>query len=925
MFSTRIKILVGYALLAVVLVSATWMVYDNTRSLSAVNEASERLMARRNIVDSLVFTMLETANAERSVLLGDAGNWQRFDEALTSSAANAMRLRPLLMDTMKQQRLDSLITLLKAKRENTLLVMKELNNDCRDIYYNNKLEALHSGRDSIVISPQTKERHEQHETVYEVVKTKRGFFRRLGDAFRKQHTDTVRTTRLTHQPSTDTINHRLNIADSVANVLAEIHSEQQRASDRQQDAISSRNRQLQRVSIQLTKRTWLLIEDIQSDEHNALQRVVGKAMSSRRAMIVRIAVLGLLAILSAAILVVYILRDIKRERRDRQRIIEAKAETERIMQQRERLLLTITHDIKAPAASIAGFIDLLSEYVDQPKAVGYLQNISGSAKHLLQLVSALLDYHKLESGKAERHEVSFAPAVLISECVAQMQPLAMEKKLKLTTDVQVTESTLCRSDAFRIKQIVNNLVGNAIKYTDKGEVRVGVNIANRQLSIIVKDTGCGMTPDELQTVFNAFTRLPGAQGKEGVGLGLTITREIVTLLGGEINVQSAKGKGSTFTVSLPVKIVTNHGVHQQNKQTQGVHLSQVHQQSNQQVHQQSQPDSLIGALETSAPPKDKSQHPTLSVVIVDDDRLQGQLLTEMLQRIEGISFNTTTTIHASEAIAIATESAPNIVFTDIEMPEMNGCEIMRRIRNNAEVQQRSCTTKFVAMTAHEQSIMPQLRSDGFDACLFKPFSVQTLAATICQLTGVAVKVSENSKRNIAGETENSKLKSLALASVSTSRAQNSKLRTALLPFTDGDPEAERQIIGDIRKSIEEYLEMIGDGSDPERIAKAVHKAMPLLEMLEPGKNEWLAPLQGVHLSQVHQQSKQQAHQQSKHDSLVGALETSAPPNKQQVHQQTQHDNLVGALETSAPPNDQERERLTKQLIEKLKNILCNIY
>ena len=907
MFSTRIKILVGYALLAVVLVSATWMVYDNTRSLSAVNEASERLMARRDIVDSLVFTMLETANAERSVLLGDAGKWQRFDEALNSSAANAMRLRPLLMDTLKQQRLDSLITLLKAKRENTLLVMKELNNDCRDIYYNNKLEALHSGRDSIVISPQTKERHEQHETVYEVVKTKRGFFRRLGDAFRKQHTDTVSTTRLTHQPSTATINHRLNIADSVANVLAEIHSEQQRASDRKQNAISSRNRQLQRVSIQLTKRTWLLIEDIQSDEHNALQRVVGKAMSSRRAMIVRIAVLGLLAILSAAILVVYILRDIKRERRDRQRIIEAKAETERIMQQRERLLLTITHDIKAPAASIAGFIDLLSEYVDQPKAVGYLQNISGSAKHLLQLVSALLDYHKLESGKAERHEVSFAPAVLISECVAQMQPLAMEKKLKLATDVQVTESMLCRSDAFRIKQIVNNLVGNAIKYTDKGEVRVGVNIANRQLSISVKDTGCGMTPDELQTVFNAFTRLPGAQGKEGVGLGLTITREIVTLLGGEINVQSAKGKGSTFTVSLPVKIVTNQGVHQQNKQTQGVHLSQVHQQSQQskqQLHQQSQRDSLVGALETSAPPKDKSQHPTLSVVIVDDDRLQGQLLTEMLQRIEGISFNTTTTIHASEAIAIATESAPNIVFTDIEMPEMNGSEIMRRIRNNTEVQQRSCTTKFVAMTAHEQSIMPQLRSDGFDACLFKPFSVQTLAATICQLTGIAVRVSENSKLKTAGEAENnSKLKIQNSCSGKRLYEPSAKLRTALLPFTDGDPEAERQIIGDIRKSIEEYLEMIGDGSDPERIAKAVHKAMPLLEMLEPGKNEWLAPLQGVH-----QKSKQ-----------------TKGVHLSQVHQQTQHDSLVGALETSAPPNDQERERLTKQLIEKLKNILCNIY
>ena len=981
MFSTRIKILVGYALLAIVLLSATWMVYDNTRSLSAVNHASERFMARRDIVDSLVFSMLETANAERSVLLGDASKWERFDRALSGSKRQARKLRLLLNDTLKQQRLDTLMALLIAKRENTLLVMNVLKNNSRDIYYNNKVEALHSGRDSIVISPQTKERHEQHETVYEVVKTKRGFFRRLGDAFRKQRTDTISTTRLTHQPSTDTIHHRLNIADSVANALAEIHSEQQRANDRQQDIISTRNDRLQLVSIQLTKRTWQLLEDIQSDEHNALQRVVGKAISSRRAMIVRIAVLGLLAILSAAILVVYILRDIKRERRDRQRILEAKTETERIMQQRERLLLTITHDIKAPAASIAGFIDLLSEYVDRPKAVGYLQSISGSANHLLQLVSALLDYHKLESGKAERHEVSFQPAALVSECVAQMQPLAMAKQLRLATDINVAEDMFCRSDAFRIKQIVNNLVSNAIKYTDEGEVRVGITVLNGWMTLSVSDTGCGMTPEELQSVFNAFTRLPGAQGKEGVGLGLTITREIVTLLGGRINVTSAKGKGTTFRVCLPVKVVTNQGihsggalvssaptkqqVHQQSKHTQGVHLSplgfrrlpeqEVHQQSKE-VHQQSKHNSMVGALETSAPPKGNSQHlntstsqPIISVVIVDDDRLQGQLLNEMLRRIDGVQFDITTTIHADEAISIAVEKNPHIVFTDIEMPEMNGSEIMRRIRSassaTSAIDKPVLRTKFVAMTAHEQSIMPQLRSDGFDACLFKPFSVQTLAATICQLTGAAVRVSEkeqNSKHTFAGEAENnSKLKTqhstLNIAGEAENnsklKTQNSKLKTALLPFTDGDPEAEAQIIGDIRKSIEEYLEMIGDGSDPERVAKAAHKALPLLEMLEPGKNQWVAPLQtpggalvSARLSPLARArsapTKQQHPQSEEKNILVGALETSAPPGETTTPPE---ETSAPPEETTTPPNEQERERLTKQLIEKLKEILCDIY
>ena len=281
---------------------------------------------------------------------------------------------------------------------------------------------------------------------------------------------------------------------------------------------------------------------------------MGKAISSRRAMIVRIAVLGLLAILSA---------------------------------------------------SIAGFIDLLSEYVDRPKAVGYLQSISGSANYLLQLVSALLDYHKLESGKAERHEVSFQPTALVSECVAQMQPLAMAKQLRLVTDINVAEDMFCRSDAFRIKQIVNNLVSNAIKYTDEGEVRVGITVLNGWMTLSVSDTGCGMTPEELQSVFNAFTRLPGAQGKEGVGLGLTITREIVTLLGGRINVASTKGKGTTFRVCLPVKVVANQGIHSGGALVSSAPIQQPGGAPTKQQYSQSEEKNiLVGALETSASPEE---------------------------------------------------------------------------------------------------------------------------------------------------------------------------------------------------------------------------------------------------------------------------------------------------------------------------------
>lgn len=804
MFSTRIKILVGYALLAIVLLSATWMIYDNTRSLTAVNNASERLMARRDIVDTLVFSMLETANAERSILLGDASEWQRFDHAISNSTEKARQLRPLISDSLKRQRLDTLVILLKAKRQNTMLVMAELGKDNRDIFYSNKMKALHSGRDSVVIHPRTAEQHDQRETVYEIVKTKKGFFRRLGDAFRRQHTDTVGMTRVQKRATADTVNHRVDIADSVANALAEIQQKQQRESGRQKERIAGRNSELQRVSILLAWRTGQLLEDIQNDEHTALRRVVDKAMNSRRTMIMRIAGLGLLAILSAAILVVYILRDIRRERRDRQRIIEAKAETERIMQQRERLLLTITHDIKAPAASIAGFIDLLAEYVDRPKAIGYLKSIGGSAQHLLQLVSALLDYHQLESGKVEIHEESFSPATLIRECVGGMQPQALEKGLLLESNINVADNMVCRSDAFRIKQIVNNLVGNAIKYTDEGKVTVSTAYMSGRLTIGVADTGCGMTPEEQQRVFNAFTRLPGAQRKEGVGLGLSIAREIVERLGGSINLVSRKGEGSKFTVVIPME--TANGNDDKAETTIDIEIDET---------------AEAGAGISQSNENRNSGDKSLRILIVDDDKLQQQLLLEMFARVEGILLDITSTTHACEAIQLAHNIKPDIVFTDIEMPEMNGNEIMKRIRENG------MAMKFVAITAHEPSIMPKLRNEGFDACLFKPFSVQTLAATICQITGHMVRVKEKQQDSTADS-----------------------LRSALLPFTDGDAEAERQIITDICRSIDEYLELLGDADNSDSIAKAAHKAMPLLEMIKPGSNSWLTPITPEHIAET---------------------------------------------------------------------------
>lgn len=784
-------------MLAVVIAIATWQVYDNSRLFVALNNASEQLLKRRDVVDSLVCSLLETNNAERSVLLGEGSEWPHFNRSVATSEQKAKQLKPFIADQGQRQRIDTLVELIHMKRENTKRVAQLMAFDNRDAFYRDKVQALQSGRDSVVIHSKLYGQHGQREKVYEIIKSKRGFFRRLGDAFRRQHADTVGVTNILHATKADSTAQRINIADSVANILTDIQNEEQKQNSRQQENVAARLNRLQRVSLQLSQRTGLLLEHIQREEKNALQKALGHAMQSRHKMVVRIAIIGLVAILIAALLVAYILRDIKRERRDRQRIVEAKAETERIMAQRERLLLTITHDIKAPAASIAGFIELLSEQVSHPKALAYIDSMRHSAIHLQQLVAALLDYHLLESGKAERHDVSFVPQQLAKNCVEEFKPMAAEKGLDITLGTLTPNcGDLWRSDAFRVKQIMSNLIGNAVKYTDRGGVKVEIRISPRQhLIIYVSDTGRGMSQANCQRIFDAFTRLPNGQGKEGVGLGLSITREVVQMLGGTITVTSEEGKGSCFTVSLPIK-------KEEKKQKKDV-------------------EENVASVETNRSSTEAKEATTeINILAVDDDALQLELFKEMAQKIGGAKLNISTTTSASEAIKLAEETKPQIMFTDIEMPEMSGKDMIKHVKNS--------DMSTVAMTAHDPSIMTSLKKAGFSTCLFKPFNAATLAATLAQITRLPLSVK-------AAE-------------------QKASFFAPLTAFAEGDTEAEQEILTQVGESIKEYRQMLeqglksnGEELQRDSISRAAHKAMPLLTMLKPGQCGWLQAITPEHI------------------------------------------------------------------------------
>ena len=264
--NTHLKIAIGYIVLIVVLGFSGWLLYSNMRSQQNVSEASVIFMRRQNAAEQMIYSMLKVSTAERAVCLGQVEEWGSYNEAVDSARKATSGLRSLVSDPRQQERIDSLQLLLTMKYNNVRLVIAELVNDKSDTLYYNKVKNLHSGHDSLVIRPKTAEIKENKQTVYEVIKTKRGFFARLADAFRKQYADTVSVRQEELGQVTDSVGHTINIADTVADVLSEIKLAENKAKQQHKDNVNRKARNLQMVSMQLAQRMQQLLEDVQGGE-----------------------------------------------------------------------------------------------------------------------------------------------------------------------------------------------------------------------------------------------------------------------------------------------------------------------------------------------------------------------------------------------------------------------------------------------------------------------------------------------------------------------------------------------------------------------------------------------------------------------------------------------------------------------------------
>ena len=744
-----LKVALGYCIIAIIMILAISLVYSNTKSIIAINEASREYIKKKDAADSTMTSLLKE----------EQKNLKQLSDAMAGKSTSN--------------------------------------------YLQDKVKSLNTGKDSIVVHSKAPQTHEAKKTTVEVMKTRRGFFRRLADAFKKEHAETLSIKQDSNRAIIDSITTPVNVAENVANILDQIDKKEKVATQDHKESINKEMEDLKIVSTKLALRSAKQLSDVHQRERDSMQKAINKAMAARRQLLWQIGLLTLITLFAIIVMIWFIWRDARKERIYRENLEAANEEIQRIMNQRERLLLTITHDIKAPAASISGFIDLMKEYVTEAQGMECLQNIKNSAAHLSRLVASLLDYHQLENGLMKVQPVSFSPAQLVKESVEGMRLRAKEKGLSISYEMTMgmkkeanqeneTDKELFLADAFRIRQILDNLVSNAIKYTDHGsvniEARVSKIMGKLTLTMSVKDTGKGMTDEEKQKVFQAFTRLKSAQGIEGTGLGLSITQELVSLLGGEILLRSTLGKGSSFIVTLPIEPAPKDDSQEDIKQTSD--------------HQE--------AKDSDNKKKAQQEFANHKVLILDDDKLQLQLLQEMLRRIAGDSWQVFACNHVIDALTILHNEQPALMLMDIEMPEMNGTEMITHINHT--------NMTVIAMTAHDTSIREQLIKAGFDDCLFKPFSIEKLSAI------------------------------LGIDSEPQSHFD------ALLAFAEDDEEAAKEILNTVKQELAEHLKnlketMEEDSLSIDKIGKAAHKLLPIASMMQMSCLEELKALSPEHIQE----------------------------------------------------------------------------
>lgn len=785
MFSTSTKIAFGYILLICLLFGAIGYIHQQMTLLTTPTGLEETISNRRKTTHQIVTQLYEAEIIGQTLRIGRLNEYPKYKRAMKEASALIDSLQQLLTDTLQQMRLDTVRSLLRNKEQNMVLVLEAMKQSPTDELYRQQLDSLIMQQDSILSSTHVRRRVVTHRNSYTIHHKPKKFFRRLADVFSPGKPDSTQVDNIIQEEYTDTIDEAYNPVDTIATMLTSIQHKVFQTRQESMRTLDARINQLRIAGGRVSQRVNQLLDNIEDDEQKAMEVRIAHEQDIRQQAAWTMATIAILAVLLVLIFFTIIWRDITRSNHYRKELEKAKLYAENLLVAREKLMLTITHDIKAPAGSIIGYIDLLIRLVQDRRQQFYLHNMKSSANHLLDLITSLLDYHRLEAGKMDIHPVTFNPHELFESIYTSFLPGAEKKQLTLNFEENIPRTLNLEGDPFRIRQIAENLISNALKFTSQGSITIQVDYEQNRFTFRVEDTGCGMSIQEQQRVFQAFTRLQSAQGQEGFGLGLSITKKLVELLNGERTIESAPGKGSMFQVVLFLPKVTKAPITQ---------------------------------VETLS--DDKKQW---RILLIDDDRIQLNLTEVMIYDLFNHAQHSIPPVikcctQPEELFKLIASETFDIVFTDIQMPAMNGFELLQKLRSLDVPQAKNIPV--IAITARSDMDETDFCTQGFAGCLHKPFNQTEL------LKIFKAHMQEDWKENTV-QTDSK-----------PSDTECTYNFSPLTAFSGDDPAAAHEIletfIGESTKNYERMKQALSNKNMAD-LCNVAHKMLPTFTMIEARK------------------------------------------------------------------------------------------
>ncbi|MFS4468736.1 ATP-binding protein [Maribacter sp. 2210JD10-5] len=694
-----IKILLSYLLLIGMALVASFYIYSEIRqhlTNNIVNENDTKLLQTSTTLTQLY----ESESLSRLALQSKKKkDFMTYARKIDSIYIDIDALKTLTESEQQHLLLDSLKILLKKKVANNELLRNLKKQNQASIAIDSALKEFDAMEASLgIITPEGLAPNfadlppKAQETIKKVAMY-------LNENVPKKGSEQLKTQRF------DSI---LRVSKNLLKQVQEEKTLNQNTAERREIAINKNDLELSRKlrSILSSFEQEIMINGINDNikKEAALKKSIRLAITT-----------ALLGFLVVALFAFILNRDFWKAHLYRKKLEKEKKYSESLLTSREQLIATVSHDLRTPLNAISGYSELIEETGPSSKQKEYVAYIKSAADYVNNLVNDLLDFSRLEAGKMTISLENFNLSKLLTETAHQIAANYDHKNIKLVLDIDSVFEKPIISDAFRIRQIVSNLIGNAYKFTQEGEITITANLVDKKdknygLSVSVSDTGIGISKEKQPLIFKEFT-----QGEEhtvkkygGYGLGLTISKKLSQLLNGTLSLKSNPGEGSVFTLEIPFE---------------------------------------FSETTTVENPRDNSQDVLtgLTVILFDDDTTFLQLIGELLEKsgMETKQFSSFNDFSSADA-----HIQYDIVLTDIEMPDITGFEIVDELKTN---KYKSYTDQpIIAMTGRQDIKKEVFLSHGFSAILRKPFDKTALLHTLHSLLSKDFKIPENTVQKTHG-------------------------------------------------------------------------------------------------------------------------------------------------------------------------------